>query len=261
MNDRAVPLAIRGLVVLAMWAAIAGMIGAHIVLGHGSGTYTALLVFLPLLVVPGAAAWRWPSAKALALWAGLGWASTIAWSIAGTPYRYERALEHWKYVAMPVWIAIALVAFVAPTIAMLMVKKREVAAEHELRAQRLRRIAVVVVALSAVVTVTTLVLTGTAGIVVCAFTLLLVVPAAFVLGHGSRATALAWSAWCVPFAIIGFLVWLEIGTVHHAGAKIILGGTGAIFVLLLFGLPLACLTQDGPFTGSAARASYRTRSR
>lgn len=261
MNERVVRHAIRGLVVLTVWAAIAGVIGAHVVLDHGSGTYTALLAFLPLLVAPGVLAWRTPTAKVLALWGAFGWICTIAWSIAGTPYRYERALEHWSYVAMPVWIAIALVAFVAPAGAMLMVKRREVAAEHELRAQRLRRIAVVVVALAAIVSATILMVGGAHGVVVAAFTLLLVAPAAFVIAYGSRAAALAWSAWCVPFAVIGVLVWLEIETVAHAGARIIVGGTGAIFVLLLIGIPLACLTPDGPFTGSAARASYRSRRR
>ena len=65
-----------------------------------------------------------------------------------------------------------------------------IAALHARHAHGIRRIAVVVVALAAVVTVTVLVLAGTPGVVVSAYTLLLIAPAAFVLGHGSRATAL-----------------------------------------------------------------------
>ena len=261
VNDRIARYAIRGLVVLAMWAAIAAEIGARLVLSHGSGTYFALLVFLPLLVAPGALAWRWPRARSLAAWSGFGWACTIVWSIFGTPYHYERALEHWKFVAMPVWIAIALVLFVAPVIAMLMVKSGEVPAEHELLAQRIRRISGVVVLLATGVIVTSFVIAGADAFIVAVFTMLLIWPAALVQRSGLRTPALLWSAWCVPFAAIGVLLWLELGTVTHTGAKLVGAGLGTIFVLLLFGLPAACLTRNGPFTGSAARDSYRSHSR
>jgi hypothetical protein len=259
VTDRVARYTVRIVVLLALWSAITGEIAARVVLSHGSGTYFALLVFLPLLVAPGVLAWKWPRPMYVALWSALGWLSTIVWSIAGTPYRYERELDHWKYVAMPVWIAIALVLFVAPIVAMLMVKQREVPAERELLAQRLRRIVVLAIGLATVVIVTSFAMGGGEAFVVATFAMLLVAPAAFVQRMPSKPVALLWTAWCVPFALLGILIKLELGVIVQWGPKVVVGGLGSIFVLLLVGLPLACMTAIGPFFGTSARASYRSR--
>jgi hypothetical protein len=259
VTDRVARYTVRILVLIALWSAVAGEIAARVVLSHGSGTYFALLFFLPLLVAPGVLAWKWPRPAYIAMWSGLGWLTTIVWSKAGAPYRYERELDHWKFVAMPVWIAIALVLFVAPIIAIMMVKKKDVAAEQEILAQRLRRIALLAIVLATVVIVTSFAMGGGDAFVVATFAMLLVAPAALVQRMPSRPVALLWSAWAFPFALLGLLIWLQVGVVVHWGPKLVFGGLGSIFVLLVVGVPLACMTPRGPFFGTKARASYRTR--
>jgi hypothetical protein len=124
VNDRATAIAVRGLVIATLVCAIAGEFAARVVLSHRSGTYIALVIFLPLLVAPGALVWRWPQPRYIALWSVAGWISTIVWSIAGTPYRYEQTLRSWPYVSTPVWIAVTLVLFAAPVIALLAAGKQ-----------------------------------------------------------------------------------------------------------------------------------------
>lgn len=260
VNERVVRRVIGSLVVLAMCAAIAGVIAAHVVLAHGSGTYLALLVFLPLLVGPGVLAWFHPTAKVLAMWATSGWICTVTWWIFGDPYDYERALEHWQYIAISVSIAILLVTFVAPASAILMVKRNEVAAELGLRAQRVRRISVVAIALAAGVAVTGYVRWQIDGFVASSFLLMLILPGAFAIRSGSRAAAFLWGGWCAPFALLAALTWPD-GNVPSLGGRIFLGGLGAIFVLLAIGLPIASLAPASPVTSSPARASFRSQKR
>jgi hypothetical protein len=261
VTDRIARLAIRAIVVLSVWAAIAGEISARFVLSHGSGTYFGMLVFLPLLVAPGAIAWRWPTARSLGIWAGTGWFATIVWAGGGSPYYYERHLSGWKYVATPVWIAVALVLFVVPAIAMLIMEHRTPPRELELLAARLRRIALLVLALAAVVIVTSFSFGGAEDFYIAAYVAVMVAPVILVQRDPRPLWAWLWSLWCAPFAAFGLWLWLAFGGSGHWFARVLGGCVGTIYVLLLVGVPLVCVLTRRDATGSSARASYRSRSR
>ncbi len=124
VKDRATLFAVRGLVVATIACAVAAEWAARLVLTQRSDTYYALLIFLPLLVAPGALVWRWPRPKYVALWALAGWIETIVWSLFGLPHRSEQTLSSWPFVSTPVWITVMLVLFAAPAIAVLGVTKQ-----------------------------------------------------------------------------------------------------------------------------------------
>jgi hypothetical protein len=241
VDDRAVRYLIRALVVAAAIAALTAAIGARVVLSHGSGTYVALLAFLPALIVPGALVWRFPGAKTLAVWSLFGWGATIAWSIAGAPYHYERQLDLWHYVEAPVWVAIALVLFTAPVLAVVAMQRLPVRSELTHLGQRLRRVALVVTALAVIVIVTTFVIAGPDAFVVAIYTTLMILPAALVQREARPQWAWLWSAWSVPFAAFGVWLWLSVGGTTTWAVRIIEGGLGSIYVLLVFALPAICM--------------------
>ncbi|HEU4615746.1 MAG TPA: hypothetical protein VFS15_26805 [Kofleriaceae bacterium] len=241
MDDRAVRYLIRALVVATAISAVMAEIAARVVLRHGSGTYFALLVFLPVLVVPGILVWRYPSAKALALWSLLGWGATIVWSVAGTPYHYERQLELWHYVQAPVWIAVALVLFGAPVLGVITMRSSPVGSELAQVGQRLRRIVLVVASLAALVIVCAFVIAGPDAFVVAIYTTLMIVPAVLVQRDARPQWAWLWSAWSVPFAAFGVWLWLELEESASWAVRIVEGGLGSIYVLLVFALPAICL--------------------
>ena len=241
VDDRAVRYLIRSLVVAALVAAVTGEIAARSVLSHGSGTFIALLVFLPVLVVPGALVWWRPRATYLALWSITGWAATIVWSIGGTPYRYERRLELWHYVEAPVWIAIALVLFAAPVLGLLAMQRQPIHDELARVALRLRRIVLVVAVLAVVVIVSAFVIAGPAAFVVAVYTMLMIVPAVLVQREARPIWAWLWAAWSLPFAVFGVWLWVELGESTSWAGHLVQGGLGTMYVLLVIALPAICL--------------------
>lgn len=262
VSDRVVGRTIRGLVVTATVAAITAAIGAHVVLSHDSGTYFGLLVFLPLLVAPAALVWHWPEPRYLAGWAASGWIATIIWSIAGTPYRYERELPAWTAVSTPLWIAIGLVLFVVPMIGLLAMKHERVPRALELFAARLRRIVLLTLGLAMLVIIASLAVAAGQAFVVAFFAAMLVVPGLLAFRDPRPRWAWMWATWCAPFPTFGVWLWFAFGSSSPWLARVLEIGFGTMFVLLLIGLPTICITTPLPaFTGSAARARYRSHSR
>jgi hypothetical protein len=262
VNDRLARVGVRCLVVATLACAIAGELAARVVLSHGSGTYFALLVFLPLLAAPGALVWRYPRPRYLAAWAIAGWVATIVWAGLGAPYRYERELASWEFVATPVWIAIALVIFGAPLIAVLLTRNAEPAGGNNLLAQRLRRIVLLVFAIATLVVVTTFIRAGNDGASVAVYTAAVIGPGLAVQWYPRPMTGWLWAALTTPFAVTGIALWAAFGTSHHWGARVVELGLGTIYVLVMIAVPLVCVvTARDPLTGSSARASYRSRSR
>jgi hypothetical protein len=262
VNDRAARSAVRGLVLATFGCAIAGEFAARTVLGHGSGTYFGLLVFLPLLAGPGVLAWRSPRPRYLALWALAGWVATIVWAGLGAPYRYERELAGWVYVATPVWIAIALVIFATPLVAVLITRQAGPPPAHEQLAQRLRRIVLLVFAIATAIVLTSFIVAGYEGVSVAVYTAAVIGPGLAVQWYPRPMTAAIWTLLTVPFAAIGIALWCAFGTPAHWSARVLELGLGTIYVLVIVAVPLVCLlTPRGALTGSSARASYRPRSR
>ncbi|HEX5063768.1 MAG TPA: hypothetical protein VFV99_30525 [Kofleriaceae bacterium] len=260
MTDRAVHYAVRGLVAATLACAIAAELAARVVLSHGSGTYFGLLVFLPLLAAPGALVWRFPQPKYLTLWALAGWLATLVWSIAGAPYQYERALPHWLLVSTPVWMAVALVQFVAPLVAALAVRTDAIAPERALFALRLRRIVVLVFAIATIVVVTCFAFAGSEGMSVAVYTGAVIGPGFAVQWFPNRLTAVMWSVLCLPFAGLGIWLWATFGTAEHWAVHVVVAGLGTIYVLVVLALPIICIvTPDRSVTDSSARARYRSR--
>lgn len=260
VNDRVARLAVRGLVVAAVAAAMTAEIANHVVLDHGSGTFLALLVFLPLLVLPGALAWQVPSARNIAVWAASGWFSTTAWMAAGAPHWRERELGGWPAISVPLWIAIALVIFVAPLVALVIGKARELPAEVEVFGWRFRRIISITLVFATAVIIATTAHGSEPGYLVGFTIAALVAPGMLAYRDPRPRWAWLWTLWASPLAIVGTWGWLQLRSTHWM-IDMVGVGLGTIIVLLLLGLPLICLaTPPGPFFGTAARASYRTRS-
>lgn len=238
--------------------AIAAAIAAREVLSHGSGTYVALHVFLPLLVLPGVLVWRAPRIGYIAIWSLAGLFTTMVWSVAGTPYRYERELASWSFVITPVSIAIVLVAFGAPLLAVLATGRTAPSPERELLAARLRRIVLLVFVVATVVAISSFLLFGGDGIVVAVYTAAVIAPGLAVQAFPRVLTAWLWTAVCAPFALLGIWLWLAFRIPPDGLAHIVEAGLGTIYVLVLIALPLVCMTTRQPvLMGSSARASYR----
>lgn len=263
VNDRALCFAVRGLVVATLACAIAAEAAARVVLSHGSGTYYGLLVFLPLLVAPGALVWRWPQPKYIALWSIAGWIETTIWSIVGSPYRYEATLPSWPYVSTPVWITVTLVLFAAPIIALLG-WRREPPQEHALIAQRLRRVVAIVFALALIVVVVSVVIMGpNEGFAIAFYVALVIAPGAAVQRVPRQLTGWLWVVLAAPLCAFGLWLWFAFGTRTPAWEhRIVVAGIGTIYVLVMLVVPLILIaTRRLPVAGSSARASYRSRNR
>lgn len=163
------------------------------------------------------------------------------WSVAGTPYHYERQLELWHYVQAPVWIAVALVLFGAPVLGVITMRSSPVGRDLAQVGQRLRRIVLVVASLAALVIVCAFVIAGPDAFVVAIYTTLMIVPAVLVQRDARPQWAWLWSAWSVPFAAFGVWLWLELEESASWAVRIVEGGLGSIYVLLVFALPAICL--------------------
>ena len=260
MNDRAIRYTVRGLVAATVACAIAAEIAARVVLSHGSGTYFGLLVFLPLLVAPGAFVWRWPRPRYLLLWSIAAWIASLVWAIGGTPYSYERELPGWPYVSTPVWIAIGLVGFAMPIVAMLALPRQPPAPELELLAARLRRVALLAFAIACVVFVTCLIVDANEGLAYVFYAFLLVAPGVFVYRNPRPLPAWLWTIMCAPFAAIGVMLWFALDGQRALIGRIVGAGFGTISVLILVGVPLILMaTPRYVITDSSARARYRQR--
>lgn len=258
VDDQAIRTAARGLVAAAVAAAVVAAINARSVLGHGSGTYFALHVFLPLLVLPGVLVWRAPRPAYIAAWSLPGLFTTMVWSVGGTPYRFERELVSWSYVITPVSIAIVLVCFGAPLLMVLATNRIAPPPDRELLALRLRRIVLLVFVIATIVAITSFEAFGTDGVVVAVYTATVIAPGLAVQSFPRPLTAWLWTALSAPFATLGIWLWLTFRTPPHGAVHIVEAGLGTIYVLVLIALPLVCMTTRQPvLMGSSARASYR----
>jgi hypothetical protein len=260
VNDRGIRASVRGLVAATVACAIVAEIAARLVLRHGSGTYFALLVFLPLLVAPGAFVWRAPRPRYLLLWSIGGWVASLAWAIGGTPYSYERELANWVYVATPTWIAIGLVGFAAPVVALFAMPGREPPPELELLAARLRRIVMIVFMLALVIVVACFIVDIRAALSLALFTFLLIAPGIYVYRNPRPVAGWLWAGVSAPFAAVGVTLWLISFDANRV--RIVEAGLGTISVLILIAVPLILMgTPRYRVTDSSARANYRSRNR
>ncbi len=239
-------------------SALVALIAARAVLSHGSGTYVALRVFLPLLVLPGALVWWSPRSAYIAVWSLAGLFTTMVWSIAGTPYHYERELASWTYINTPVSIAITIVAFGTPLLAVIASNRIAPPPEREPLAQRLRRIVMLVFVVATIVAMSSFLLFGAEGVVVAVYTAALIAPGLAVQVFPRPLTAWLWTGLCAPLAMLGIWLWPAFHTLPHGLARVIEAGIGMIHALVLVALPWLCITaHKRSVMDNSARASYR----
>jgi hypothetical protein len=229
-----------------------------------SGTFYALLVYIPVLATPGWLVWRSPSKpRFLAIWAAVGWVSTIVWLLLGTPYESERKLAGWETIQVSLFIAIGIVTVLVPIAAFVVAgynrRGTAVEPEQELIAQRLRRIAWLALGIGVVAFGLSLVrfetrhygvIAPSVGIVL----MLVLSPSALVLRAPRRKWAWMWTSWSAPIALISSLFGTGFDDRVPTTWQLSFAACGTIYVLLLVVMPIVCLvTRDSAPSVPAAR--------
>lgn len=244
-------------------SAIATAITGHAVLRSSSGTHFALLVFLPVLLLPGLVAWRSPQPRAFWFWTAWGAVSSVIWSVAGSPYRFERELPGWRAVEVSAWTTAGIV-IVGSALAAFWFSARPRPVEELATplARRLRRIVHLVAPIAVVVAIVgqlpaynmyfsdTFLGTRTAGggwLIL--FLGLALAPAAIVYRDPRRRWAWIWAAWTVPSGFLVLAVSFGISLFQHAvplwPAQVVRFGVGIILVLLVIAVPIIALLSRG----------------
>ena len=262
-------------------SAIATAITAHSVLRSTSGTHFVLLVFLPILLLPGLVVWCWPRPRTFGLWTTWGAVSSVIWAIGGSPYQYERDLGAWPAVEVSAWVTIAIVVVGSATAVFWLSARPRTAEELATPvARRLRRIVHLVVPIAAV--------TGTVGLLpgyrmyfddtflheqtagggwLILFLALALAPAAIVHRDPRRRWAWIWAAWTLPSGFLVMAVSFGFSIFQRAvplwPAHVVRFGVGTILVLLVFAVPIIALGSRGsdePEPSRLPQARLRSRS-
>lgn len=244
-----VKLIARGMVLASVIAAIAAVIAADTVLDHSSGTYFALIIFTPFLLLPGLLVWLRPEARSLVLWSVWSGIGGIVYAIGGSPYRYERERMHWACVSWSIGIAIA-IAFGSIFLAFVMAARSRPqvpASKRSVRIQRITSLAVVVAAISIALqfVVFTKYETLAAPLWLGLLLALVVAPAPLVHRRAHRRAAVAWAGWASPFGgIIGLLFATE-NLAFDPHEHVLFAAYGTLALLLVIVLPVVAFSSSG----------------
>ena len=175
------------------------------VLSHGSGTYTALLVYSGIVLLPGVLVFWKPQPRFLAAWAIWSFISSVIYLIGGSPYYYERELPDWPSVQWPTWIAIVLAIVGTSALAYLMAARAHPPLPSTARTRRIQQATRLSLALAVVTVLITIIAMGVppaANFFNTAVIAFIVAPAPYVHRVARRSTALMWAAWASPFAAV-----------------------------------------------------------
>jgi len=255
VSERAVGSIMRGLVVLVMASAVVATWAVRVTLTPKSGTFYGLLVYIPVLAAPGWLVWKNPlKPRFLAIWAVVGWLSSIAWFMFGTPYEWERKLAGWNTIELALLVAVAIVLLAVPIAAFVIAGYNRrgslIEPTQERIARRLRRIAQVAFALGVVAVALSLVpfevkQGGNIAVGVAIFVALVLAPGALVLRAPRRAWAWVWSAWTLPIIAYSSFSGIDTDPTLPTTWTLSLAACSTIYVLLLAVMPLVCLlTKD-----------------
>jgi hypothetical protein len=193
----------RGLVIATTACLLFAIVAAAKVLSHGSGTFMALVVFAPILLLPGALVFWKPQPRFLSVWAIWSFIASVVYLIGGSPYYYERELPDWQCVQWPTWIAI-LITIVATTIlSFAMAAKARPplpASPRARRVQQATRLSVALALVTIVLTIVAMNMPATGVFWNAVWLVFIVAPAPYVHRAPQRSTAFMWAAWVSPFA-------------------------------------------------------------
>lgn len=265
VSERTVRYVVRGLVLLVMASAVVATWATRVTFTSKSGTFYALLVFIPVLAAPGWLVWHQPlKPRFLAIWALVGWISSIAWLLLGTPYESERKLAGWETIKISLLVAMGIVTVLVPIAGFAVAgynrRGTPIERHQELIAQRLRRIAQLALAVGGVSIGLSLVpfeITryGVIGPSVGIVLLLVLAPSALVLRAPRRKWAWLWTVWTAPIAFLSSIFSTGFDERVPTTWQLSFAACGTIFVLLVVVMPIVCLTtRDAPGSLPQARA-------
>ena len=268
VSERTVQYVVRGLVAIVMACAIIVTWATRVTFTSRSGTFYALLVFVPILAAPGWLVWQQPlKPRFLAIWSAVGWISSITWLLLGTPYEAERRLAGWETIKISLTVAIGIVTVLVPIAGFVIAgynrRGTAIEPEQELIAQRLRRIAQLALGLGIVALGLSLVPFEVKhyGVIAPAVAIdlaIVLAPAALVLRAPRRKWGWLWTAWAAPTAALSSLAVTDLYADAPLTWQLSFAACGTIFVLLLVVLPFFCLaTRDTVQTEALPEARAR----
>lgn len=255
----------RGFVLATVLAGIVAIAIASGVISHGSGTYFATLIAMPLLVVPGGLVWWQPRARWFVVWSVTSFITSASYLLFGDPYAHERELPGWQATETAIWIAISLVVVGALFGAFYLGAHPRT--DDELAAplaRRLRRIVHLVVAIAILIAVvallpgervyagdTFLYVRSAGGPLLTVALALLLVPGVLVYRDPRKRWAWLWFAWALPASLFVLILVVGFHLLAHGEDlwPLVVARFGALtmIVLLLVGLPLIALgTRERP---------------
>lgn len=274
MTDRVIRIASRAFVIACGITALAAIGFATSVLSHGSGTFFARLIALPLIVAPGALVWWQPRARWFAVWGMVAAFVSILLLILGNPYRSEEELRGWSDVEATTWFTIA-ITVVGSTVAAFLLAARaprtgvtaaEPLASNEVLARRLRRVVQLVTGIAVAISCFAflpgervyagnefLYESSAGGFYVIGALALVLLPAILVYRDPRKRWAWLWFVWTLPASLL--LVVASVG-IHILSTgvdlwprTVVKAGAFTILVLILIAVPLiALLTRERPGT-------------
>jgi len=238
----------RSMVLAATIAAITAVIAADTVLDHSSGTYFALLIFTPFLLLPGLLVWLKPEARSLVMWAVWSGIGGIVYGIGGSPYRYERERMNWPWVSWSIGTAIAIAVFGSIVLAFIMAARSRAqlpASKRTVRIQRITTVAVVVAAIAIALQFVVFKDASLAAPVWLGLLLALVVaPAPLVHRRPHRRAAVFWAGWASPFGGIIGLIFATENLAFDPHEHLLFAAYGTLALLTVIVLPVVAFMSS-----------------
>ena len=270
MTDRVIRIASRAFVVACGMMALTAIGFAASVLSHGSGTFYARLIALPLMVAPGALVWWQPRARWFAVWGSIAAFVSSLLLLLGDPYRFEEELRGWSDVEASTWFTIALTVVGSIAGAFLLAVRaprsvsRPLGATNDVLARRLRRVVQLVTGIAVAISCFAFLpgervyaggeflYEGSAGgfYVIGALALVLL-PAIPVYRDPRKRWAWVWFVWTLPASLLLLVasagIHILATSVDLWPRTVVKAGSFTILVLILIAVPLiALLTRERP---------------
>ena len=249
-HDRGVERVARGLVIAVAVSIVFAVVAANRVLSHGSGTYYALMIFAPILLLPGVLVWWKPQPRFLAVWSIWSFISSVLYLIGGSPYYWERELPDWPPVQWATWIAIGLAVVGSADLAYMIAARRHPpvpASPRTRRIQQATRLSVALAGVTIVVAHVGLGLPPAANFWNTTVIAFILAPAVYVLRVPRRGTAIMWAAWASPFAAV--MAMLSLASTDHASElefplRMWMLSYGTLLTMICVVTPLAALVSS-----------------
>ncbi|HSD91123.1 MAG TPA: hypothetical protein VLB44_26555 [Kofleriaceae bacterium] len=238
----------RTMVLASTVAAITAVIAADTVIDHGSGTYFALIIFTPFLLLPGLLVWLKPEARSLVLWAVWSGIGGIVYGIGGSPYRYERERVYWPWVSWSIGTAIAIAVFGSVVLAFVMAARSRDRLPPSRRAIRVQRTTTLAVAAAAMSIVLGFYALGDATIAAPVWLGLLIVlvvaPAPLIYRRPHRRAAIMWALWSSPFGGIIALIFSTEDLQFDPHEHLLFAAYGTLALLTVLVLPIVAFMSS-----------------